>query len=101
MWGLATEGRQQGREGRRGEEGSSGAGEGCGAAVIPKGLRVITVNEGGVAAHGGGLAAQRFAPEAGGVDVGGELLSGRTEVRVGDEGTPHAVVAGQHVGACT
>ena len=100
MRGLSVEGRQQGWKGRRGQEGSSRAGEGGGAAVITKGLWVVAVNKGGVAGHRGRVAAQRFTPEAGGVDVRGELLGGWTEVGVGDEGTPHAVVAGQHVRPC-
>lgn len=80
MRGLSTEGRQEGREGRRGQKGSSRAGESGGAAVVAKSLGVVAVNEGGVAAHGGGFTAQRFTPEGGGVDVWRELLGGRAEV---------------------
>ena len=98
MRGLSAVGGQQRREGRRRQEGSSGGGEGGGAAVVAKGLRVVAVDEGGVAGHGGGLAAQRFPPQRGRVDVGRELLVG--EVRVGDEGTSHTVVTWQHVRAC-
>lgn len=100
MWGLSTERRQQGGEGRWRQEGTSRAGEGGGAAVITKGLWVVAVDEGGVAGHGGGLAAQRLTTQCGRIDVRGELLGGRAEVRVWDEGTPHAVVAGQHVRPC-
>lgn len=97
MRGLSDVAWQQGRERRRGQEGASGAGEGGGAAVLAEGLGVVAVDERGVSAHGGGLAGQRLPRQRGGVDIRRELLVG--EVRVRDEGTPHAVVAGQHVGA--
>lgn len=100
MRGLSAIGGQQGREGRWRQEGSSRGGEGGSATVITEGLWVVAVNERGVAGHGGGLAAQRFTPQRGRVDVGGELLGGRAEVWVWDERTPHAVVAGQHVRPC-
>lgn len=100
MWGLSTEGRQQGWEGWWGQEGSSRAGEGGSAAIITKGLWVVAVNEGRVAGHCRGLTAQRFTREGGGIHVRGELLGGRTEVCVGDEGTSHAVITGKHVRPC-
>lgn len=99
MRGLPDIARQQGRERRRGQEGASGGGEGGRAAVVAKGLWVVAVHERGVSAHGGGLARQRFSRQRCGVDLRRELLVG--EVRVRDEGAPHAVVAGQHVGAWT
>lgn len=80
MRGVSAVAGQQGREGRRRQEGSSRGGEGGCAAVIAEGLWVVAVNEGGVAGHGGGLAAQRFTPQRGRVHVRGELLGGRAEV---------------------
>lgn len=57
MRGLSSEGRQQGGQCWRGQEGPAGAGEGGGAAVVTKGFWVVAVYERGVAAHGGGLTA--------------------------------------------
>lgn len=89
---------QQGWESRRRQEGASRRREGGGVAVIAEGLWVVAVNEGRIAGHGGGLTGQRFACQCGWVDIRWELFVG--EVRVWNEGTPHAVVAGQHVRAC-